>query len=159
VEAIAGGILRLGIGALYGALFGKAFSARRLRSVGSLLTLGTSLLMAWVDLASPLSASALDAYTTPVSQRLVLNFNSGERAPKDGMSRASVLLCLWCQTISSTSRTTVCSSWRRRRNRGDFSVRPVRSVATAFARKHAAPAAVFQFTAAWSSSEPVAGTT
>jgi hypothetical protein len=72
------GKLGLGIGALYGALFGKAFSARKLRSVGSLLTLGTSLLMAWVDLASPLTASALDPYITPGSQRLVLNFNSSE---------------------------------------------------------------------------------
>jgi hypothetical protein len=34
--------------------------------------------MAWVDRASPLTASALDAYTTPGSQRLVLNFNSGK---------------------------------------------------------------------------------
>jgi hypothetical protein len=34
--------------------------------------------MAWVDRASPLTASALDAYAKPGSQRLVLNFNSGE---------------------------------------------------------------------------------
>jgi hypothetical protein len=68
----------LGVGALYGALFGKAFSARRLKGIGSLLTPGTSLLMAWVDRASPLTESALDAYVTPGSQRLVLNFNSGE---------------------------------------------------------------------------------
>jgi hypothetical protein len=78
LEAIAWGILGLGAGALYGLVFGKAFSARRLKGIGSLLTPGTSLLMAWVDRASPLTASALDAYTTPGSQRLVLNFNSGE---------------------------------------------------------------------------------
>jgi len=76
--AIAWGIAGLGVGALYGALFGKAFSARRLKGIGSLLTPGTSLLMAWVDRASPLTESALDAYVTPGSQRLVLNFNSGE---------------------------------------------------------------------------------
>jgi hypothetical protein len=35
--------------------------------------------MAWVDHASPLTTSALDAYTTPGSQRLVLNFKSEER--------------------------------------------------------------------------------
>jgi hypothetical protein len=76
--AIAWGIAGLGVGALYGALFGKAFSARRLKGIGSLLTPGTSLLMAWVDRASPLTESALDAYAKPGSQRLVLNFNSGE---------------------------------------------------------------------------------
>jgi hypothetical protein len=79
LEAIAWGILGLGAGALYGLVFGKAFSARRLKGIGSLLTPGTSLLMAWVDRASPLTASALDPYTTPGSQRLVLNFNSGKR--------------------------------------------------------------------------------
>jgi hypothetical protein len=79
LEAIVWGILGLGVGALYGLVFGKAFSARRLKGIGSLLTPGTSLLMAWVDRASPLTASGLDAYTTPGSQRLVLNFNSGGR--------------------------------------------------------------------------------
>ena len=79
LEAIAWGILGLGVGALYGLVFGKATSARRLKGIGSLLTPGTSLLMAWVDRASPLTASALDPYATPGSQRLVLNFNSGKR--------------------------------------------------------------------------------
>jgi uncharacterized membrane protein len=74
--AIAWGILGLGVGAFYGLVFGKASSARRLKGIGSLLTPGSSLLMAWVDRASPLTASALDAYSTPASQRLVLNFNS-----------------------------------------------------------------------------------
>jgi hypothetical protein len=78
LEAIVWGIVGLGVGALYGVVFGKAFSARRLKGIGSLLTPGTSLLLAWVDRASPLTASALDAYTTPGSQRLVLNFNSVE---------------------------------------------------------------------------------
>ena len=79
LEAIAWGILGLGVGALYGALFGRAVSARRLKSVGSLLAPGTSILMAWIDDKSPLSESALEAYTTPGSQRLLLNFNSSER--------------------------------------------------------------------------------
>jgi hypothetical protein len=79
LTAIAWGVLGLGVGALYGRVLGKAFSARRLKRVGSLLAPGTSLLMAWVDAKSPLTESALDAYTTPGSQRLVVNFNSGER--------------------------------------------------------------------------------
>jgi hypothetical protein len=79
LEAIVWGILGLGVGALYGHVFGKAVSARRLKSVGSLLAPGTSILMAWVDAGSPLTASGLDAYSTPGSQRLVLNVNSGER--------------------------------------------------------------------------------
>jgi len=79
LEAIAWGILGLGAGALYGLVFGKAFSPRRLKGIGSLLTPGTSLLLAWVDRASPLTASGLDAYSTPGSQRLVLNFNSDKR--------------------------------------------------------------------------------
>jgi hypothetical protein len=79
LEAIAWGILGLGAGALYGLVFGKAFSPRRLKGIGSLLTPGTSLLLAWVDRASPLAASGLDAYSTPGSQRLVLNFNSDKR--------------------------------------------------------------------------------
>jgi uncharacterized membrane protein (DUF2068 family) len=78
LEGIAWGILGLGVGALYGHLFGRAVSARRLKSVGSLLAPGTSILMAWVDAGSPLTGSALNAYATPGSQRLVLNFNSGE---------------------------------------------------------------------------------
>jgi uncharacterized membrane protein (DUF2068 family) len=79
LEAIVWGIIGLGVGALYGTVFGKAVSARKLKSIGSLLPPGTSILMAWVDAASPLTASALDAYATPGSQRLVLNFNSSER--------------------------------------------------------------------------------
>ena len=46
-----------------------------------------------------------------------------------------------------------------RQNRGDFDVRPVRSVARAHPRKHAAPTAVVQFAAARSIVEPLAGTT
>ena len=79
LEAIAWGVMGLGVGALYGHLFGRAFSAQRLKSVGSLLAPGTSMLMAWVDPGNPLTESALDAYATPGSQRLVLNFNSSER--------------------------------------------------------------------------------
>jgi hypothetical protein len=62
------------------------------------------------------------------------------------------------QRTSPTSLSSACSSARTRRNRGDLVVRPVRSVASAHARKHAAPAAVAQFAAARSRIEPVAGT-
>jgi hypothetical protein len=40
---------------------------------------GTSVLMAWVDAASPLGVDILDEYTKPGSARLILNFNSAER--------------------------------------------------------------------------------
>lgn len=75
-SAIVWGVLGLGVGVLYGAVVLKAFSPRKLKSVGSLLAPGTSVLMAWVDAASPLTEGALDAYDKPGSQRLVLNFNS-----------------------------------------------------------------------------------
>ena len=78
LTAIVWGILGCGAGALYGYVFGKAVSARRLKGVGSLLAPGTSILMAWVDAGNPLTQGALDGYTTPGSQRLVLNFNSSE---------------------------------------------------------------------------------
>ena len=74
--AIVWGIVGLGVGVLYGFVFGKAVSARRLKSVGSLVAPGTSILMAWVDGKSPLTEGALDAYSRPGSQRLVLNLNS-----------------------------------------------------------------------------------
>jgi hypothetical protein len=76
LTAIAWAVVGLGVGAVYGLVFGKAVSARRLKSVGSLLAPGTSILMAWVDAKSPLSESALDAYSRPGSERLVLNLNS-----------------------------------------------------------------------------------
>jgi hypothetical protein len=80
VSAVVWGLVGLGVGAIYGLVVGQAFSGRRLRkSVGSLVAPGTSILAAWVDAASPLTTSALDAYATPGSQRLVLNFNSSER--------------------------------------------------------------------------------
>jgi hypothetical protein len=78
LTAIAWAIVGLGVGALYGLVFGKAVSARRLKSVGSLLAPGSSILMAWVDAKSPLSENALDAYSRPGSQRLILNLNSSE---------------------------------------------------------------------------------
>ena len=78
LTAIAWAIVGLGVGALYGLVFGKAVSARRLKSVGSLLAPGSSILMAWVDAKSPLSDSTLDAYSRPGSQRLILNLNSSE---------------------------------------------------------------------------------
>ena len=78
LTAIAWAIVGLGVGALYGLVFGKAVSARRLESVGSLLAPGSSILMAWVDAKSPLSENALDAYSRPGSQRLILNLNSSE---------------------------------------------------------------------------------
>ena len=62
------------------------------------------------------------------------------------------------QTICSTSRLAICSSLWRRCSRGDFRVRPVKSVANAHVRKHAAPSAVFQFAAARFRTEPVDGT-
>ena len=55
-----------------------------------------------------------------------------------------------------TSRTTVASSAC---SRGALNERPLRSVATAQAKKHAAPSAVFQLAQARSSIEPSDGTT
>jgi hypothetical protein len=91
--AAAWDIVGLGVGALYGLVVPRSFSARRLKSVGSLATPGTSILMAWVDAANPITESALDAYSTPGSQRLLLNFNSSERgavleAPEPPATRA-----------------------------------------------------------------------
>src|SRR5512132_717290 len=73
---------RLGRGdplGLYGYVFLKSFSRRGLKSVGSFAAPGTSILMAWVDAASPLTDDVLDAYNTSGSRRLVLNFNSREQ--------------------------------------------------------------------------------
>jgi phosphoglycolate phosphatase len=56
-------------------------------------------------------------------------------APRDLCAAASQA----CQTIRSTSRSTSSSSLCRRRSRGDLRVQPVTSVASAHARKHAAP--------------------
>jgi hypothetical protein len=58
---------------------GGVVLARSLKGVGSLSAPGTSILMAWVDAASPLTESALDPFMKPGSQRLVMNFNSSER--------------------------------------------------------------------------------
>jgi len=79
VNAIASGLVGLVAGAVYGVVVGTAFSPRKLKSLGSLLAPGTSLLIAWVDAGSPLTESALSAYLTTGSQRLVLNFDSRDR--------------------------------------------------------------------------------
>ena len=78
LSAIVWGVVGLGVGALYGAVDLKAFSARSLKNVGSLAAPGTSIVVALVDAQSPLTKDVLDAYNTPGSQRLVLNFNGGE---------------------------------------------------------------------------------
>ena len=78
-SAIVWGIVGLGVGVLYGLVVLKSFSPRRLKSVGSLAAPGTSILMAWVDAARPITESVLDAYGAPGSQRLLLNFNFNAR--------------------------------------------------------------------------------
>ena len=77
-SAIVWGVVGLGVGALYGTVVLKSVSPRELKGVGSLAAPGTSIVVAWVDAQSPLTKDVLDAYSTAGSQRLVLNFNSGE---------------------------------------------------------------------------------
>lgn len=88
-SAIVWGVVGLGAGALYGAVVLKAFSARSLKSVGSFAAPGTSIVMAWVDAQSPLTKDVLDAYSTPGSQRLLLNFKSDEHGVALEAARAA----------------------------------------------------------------------
>ena len=80
--------------------------------------------------------------------RDTLSWRPGTQSPEGGGPRPR-------QTIDSTSRTSA----RRRCRRGALDVRPLRSVASAHARKQSAPAPVFQLAQARSSSEPDDGTT
>jgi hypothetical protein len=74
--AILWGLAGFGVGAIYGLIIVRTISQRGLKSVGSVLSPGTSILVAWVDAAHPLTESVLDEYTKPGSERLVLNFNT-----------------------------------------------------------------------------------
>jgi uncharacterized membrane protein len=76
LTAVVWGVFGLAAGALYGLMAGAAFSPRGLKSVGSLVGPGTSILMAWVG--KPITRSALDAFMTPGAQRLVLNVDVRE---------------------------------------------------------------------------------
>jgi hypothetical protein len=78
LTAIVWGLAGLVVGAIYGHVIGKAASTSGLKRLGSLVAPGTSILIAWVDSASPLTESTLDEYMKPGSERLVLNFNSAE---------------------------------------------------------------------------------
>ena len=60
----------------FGLWAGRAVSARRIKSVGSLLAPGTSIVVAWAS--KPVTDDTLDRYLTPGSQRLVLRFNPVE---------------------------------------------------------------------------------
>jgi hypothetical protein len=77
VTGIGWAIFGLGAGALYGLWAGRAVSARRLKSVGSLVPPGTSMLVAWAD--GPLRQDTIGTLTAPGSQQLILRFH-----PVDG---------------------------------------------------------------------------
>jgi hypothetical protein len=63
-------------GALYGLWAGRSVSARRLKSLGSFVAPGTSMIVAWAD--GPLRQDTLDTLTAPGSQQLILRFNPVE---------------------------------------------------------------------------------
>jgi uncharacterized membrane protein len=77
VTGVGWGLFGLFAGALYGLWAGRSVSARRLKGIGPLLAPGTSALLAWAG--RPVTASALEAFTTPGSQVLVLRFKNDER--------------------------------------------------------------------------------
>jgi hypothetical protein len=60
-------------GTLYGLWAGRSITARRLKSIGTLLPPGTSMVVAWAT--RPIDSATLHAYTTDDSQQLVLRFN------------------------------------------------------------------------------------
>ena len=76
VTAVVWGIFGIIAGALFGLWAGRSVSARRLKSVGPLLTPGTSMVVAWAG--KPVTQDTLDPYLTPGSQRLILRFNPVE---------------------------------------------------------------------------------
>jgi hypothetical protein len=77
VTGIGWAIFGLVARALYGLWAGRAVSARRLKSLGSFVAPGTSMLVAWAD--GPLRQDAIGTLTAPGSQQLILRFN-----PVDG---------------------------------------------------------------------------
>lgn len=76
LTAVVWGVLGLGAGVLYGLVTGWTLSARKLRNVGPASVPNTSTLIGWVD--GPTAESALEPFTTPGSQVLVLDFVARE---------------------------------------------------------------------------------
>jgi uncharacterized membrane protein len=73
VNGIVWALAGLAAGALYGLWAGRTVSARRLKGVRPLLPTGTSTVLAWSE--GDLSQQAIDGWSAPGSQQLILHFN------------------------------------------------------------------------------------
>jgi hypothetical protein len=73
VNAIVWGLFGLAAGALYGLWAGRGMSARRMQGARPLLPPGTSTVLAWAE--GDLTKQAIDDWSAPGSQQLILHFN------------------------------------------------------------------------------------